>query len=75
MNERFFKFAREASKKADYKNRGTSNSPAIGAVAVYKGSIVAEAWNTNKTSPLQAHYNVYRYEPANTPCKAHCETQ
>ena len=74
MNERFFKFAREASKKADYKNKGTSNSPAIGAVAVYKGSIVAEAWNTDKTSPLQARYNVYRYNNPSLPPKTHCET-
>lgn len=72
MKERYFKFAREAARCADY--QGTRSAPAIGAVAVYKGSIVAEAWNTNKTSPLQARYNVYRYEPADTPCKAHCET-
>ena len=73
MKERYFKFAREAAKWADY--QGTRSAPAIGAIAVYKGTIVAEAWNTNKTSPLQARYNVYRYEPADTPCKAHCETQ
>ena len=73
MKERFFKFAREATRWADY--HGTRSAPAIGAVAVYKGSIVAEAWNTNKTSPLQAQYNVYRYRDADTPCKAHCETQ
>lgn len=73
MKERYFKFARDAAQWADY--QGTRSAPAIGAVAVYKGSIVAEAWNTNKTSPLQARYNVYRYEPADTPCKAHCETQ
>ena len=53
MNKRFFKFAREASKGATY--RGSHNfAPAIGAVAIYKGSIVATACNTNKTSPLQA---------------------
>lgn len=73
MKVRFFKFAREAAQWADY--QGTRSAPAIGAIAVYKGSIVAEAWNTNKTSPLQARYNVYRYKPADTPCKAHCETQ
>lgn len=73
MNKRYFKFAREAAQWADY--QGTRSAPAIGAVAIYKGSLVAEAWNTNKTSPLQARYNVYRYEPADTPCKAHCETQ
>lgn len=71
MNERFFKFAREASKKADYTGM---SSPQLGAVAVYKGSIVAEAWNTNKTSTLQAKYNVYRYKDDSLPAKTHCET-
>lgn len=73
MKERYFKFAKLAAQFADY--NGTRSAPEIGAVAVYKGSIVAEAWNTDKTSPLQQHYNIYRYKPANTPCKAHCETQ
>ena len=73
LKERYCKFAHEAARWADY--QGTRSAPAIGAVAVYKGSIVAEAWNTNKTSPLQARYNVYRYNDNDTPCKAHCETQ
>ena len=73
MKERYFKFAKQAAQWADY--QGTRSAPAIGAIAVYKGTIVADAWNTNKTSPLQARYNVYRYAPADTPCKAHCETQ
>ena len=73
MKERYFKFAKIAAQFSDYE--GTRSAPAIGAVAIYKGSVVAIAWNTNKTSPLQARYNVYRYEPADTPCKAHCETQ
>ena len=73
MNKRYFKFAREAAKWADY--QGTRSAPAIGAVAIYKGSLVAEAWNTNKTSPLQQRYNVYRYQDSDTPCKMHCETQ
>ena len=72
MKERFFKFAREASMRATYTGSHRF-SPMIGAVAVYKGSIVATAWNTNKTSPLQARYNVYRF-CADTPDKAHCET-
>lgn len=73
MNIRYFKFAKQASLKATY--QGAKHfSPAIGAVAVYKGSIVAEAWNSNKTSPLQAKYNVYRFQ-ADTLDKAHCETQ
>lgn len=73
MKERYFKFAKQASMESTY--RGSHNfSPAIGAVAVYKGSIVATACNSNKTSPLQAKYNVYRFRDANTLDKAHCET-
>ena len=72
MNKRYFKFAREASMRATYQGSHRF-SPMIGAVAVYKGSIVATAWNTNKTSPLQARYNVYRFR-ADTPDKTHCET-
>ena len=72
MNKRFFKFARAASKGATY--QGSHNfAPMIGAVAVYKGSIVATACNTNKTSPLQAKYNVYRFKDSNTLDKAHAE--
>lgn len=72
MNKRYFKFAREASMRATY--QGSHNfAPMIGAVAVYKGSIVATACNTNKTSPLQAKYNVYRFRDSNTLDKAHAE--
>lgn len=70
MKERYFKFAYNAAQFADY--RGTRSAPAIGAIAVYKGSIVASAWNTNKTSPLQARYNIYRFN-ADTPDKCHAE--
>lgn len=72
LKERYFKFARKASYSSNY--TGTRSSPAIGAVAIYKGSIVATAANTNKTSTLQAQYNVYRYREADTPCKSHAET-
>lgn len=71
MKERYFKFAREASMQATYTGSHRF-SPMIGAVAIYKGSIVASAWNTNKTSPLQAKYNVYRFN-ADTPDKCHAE--
>jgi tRNA(Arg) A34 adenosine deaminase TadA len=71
MKERYFKFARKASYLASY--TGTRSSPAIGAVAIYKGSIAATASNTNKTSPLQAQYNVYRFKDVNTPPKVHAE--
>ena len=71
MKERYFKFARNASLCATYTGSHRF-SPMIGAIAVYKGTIVATAWNTNKTSPLQARYNVYRFS-ADTPDKAHAE--
>ena len=73
MKERYFKFAREASKRATYTGSHRF-SPMIGAVAEYKGSIVATASNTNKTSPLQARYNVYRFKESDTLDKAHAET-
>lgn len=71
FNKRFFKFAREAMLKSDYK--GSGSSPRIGCVAVYKGSILAEAWNTNKTSTLQNKYNMYRYHNPSLPAKNHAE--
>ena len=72
MNKRYFKFAREASMQSTY--HGSHNfAPAIGAIAEYKGSIVATAYNTNKTSPLQARYNVYRYKDTDTLPKTHAE--
>jgi tRNA(Arg) A34 adenosine deaminase TadA len=71
MKVRFFKFAREASMKATYQGSHRF-SPMIGAVAVYKGSIEATACNSTKTSPLQAGYNVYRFN-ADTPDKMHAE--
>jgi len=71
MKVRFFKFAREASMKATYQGSHRF-SPMIGVAAVYKGSIVATACNSNKTSPLQARYNIYRFN-ADTPDKMHAE--
>lgn len=72
MNERYFKFARNAMLKSDY--TGSGSSPRLGAIAIYKGTIIGESWNTNKTSPLQARYNNYRYHNPALPAKNHCET-
>jgi len=73
MRERFFKFARDAAMLATY--RGSHNfAPRIGACAVYKGSIIATAQNSNKTSTLQARYNIYRFTDSNTLDKTHAET-
>ena len=72
MNKRYFQFAREAAQFASYK--GSRSAPKIGAVAVYKGTIIGTACNANKTSPLQARYNIYRFGIADTPDKVHAET-
>jgi tRNA(Arg) A34 adenosine deaminase TadA len=71
MKERFFKFARKASEEASY--TGTRSSPAIGAACEYKGAMIGTAANSNKTSPLQARYNVYRYSDDTTAAKVHAE--
>lgn len=69
MNERNFKFAREAMFESDY----TGSNAKIGAVAMYKGTIIGSASNSDKTSPLQKRYNIYRFTE-NTPHKSHAET-
>lgn len=72
MNERNFKFARNAMLKSDY----TGSNTKVGAVAFYKGTIIGSACNSDKTSPLQNKYNVYRYRDAEmrTLAKNHAET-
>lgn len=47
-------FAKKASEKSDFYRNHT------GAVAIYNGSVIAEGWNSEKTSPLQARYNDLR---------------
>lgn len=72
MKKRYFKFARMASLNATY--TGSHHfAPAIGAVAIYKGSILGFACNSNKTSTLQKKYNIYRFRDANTLDKTHAE--
>lgn len=71
MNERNFKFAREAMLASDY----TGSNAKVGAVAMYKGSIIGSACNSDKTSPLQRRYNVYRFKLTDdTQHKNHAET-
>lgn len=57
MNNRekkFFDTAREVSYLSDYK--GTH----VGAVVVYKKYIISTGFNSQKTSPRQYRYNLYR---------------
>lgn len=74
MNDaHLFKAARDCSKNADYSGGGKAK---IGCVAVYKGTILAKGWNTDKTHSEQAYYNQWRYkDSANNylPDKLHAE--
>lgn len=71
MKERFFDIAKECSYKSDYHGNAK-----IGAVAVFKGSIIAKSCNSDKTSPAQSHYNQYRFEGSDVhyyPPRLHAE--
>lgn len=74
MNDtHLFKTARECSKNADYSGGGKAK---IGCIAVYKGSILAKGWNTDKTHSMQAQYNKWRYKDNKNnylPEKCHAE--
>lgn len=52
--QKFLSRAREASKLATYPRQK------LGAVLVYGNKILASGFNTNKTNPMQQHYNKYR---------------
>lgn len=54
--KRFFELAKNASTFSDY----TKKNIHIGSVLVYKNKVIGIGWNTNKTSPIQYSYNLYR---------------
>lgn len=74
MNDvHLFKAARDCSLNADYTGGGKAK---IGCVAVYKGSILAKGWNTDKTHSEQEKYNKWRYKDSKNnylPAKCHSE--
>lgn len=53
---RFFNLAKNSSEMSDYNKKNIH----IGAVIVYKNRVIANGYNTNKTSPIQYKYNKYR---------------
>lgn len=75
MRSCFFNEAKRCSEKSDY--HGATYAK-IGAVAVFKGVVIAKGYNKNKTHPLQEKYNSYRYD-TNTnhyyPSKIHAEME
>jgi deoxycytidylate deaminase len=52
-NIRYFELAKEVSKLSDF------HSHHIGCIITYGHHIISTAYNTNKSSPLQAKYNKY----------------
>lgn len=72
MNDsHLFKLARECSFCADY-----SGNARIGCVVVYRGTVLAKGWNTNKTHTSQDVFNKWRYKNSGNrylPSKAHAE--
>ena len=76
MNDsHLFKIARECSLQSDYKS-GCS-SARVGCVVVYKGSILAKSYNSDKTHTSQAKFNKWRYNEDSSkkylPSKVHAE--
>lgn len=74
MNDNhLFKLARECSFKSDYSGGGKAH---IGCIVVYKGSVLAKGWNTDRTHTDQARFNRWRYKDYGNnylPCKIHAE--
>lgn len=53
---KMFKRAAEVAKKSDF-----SGGTKVGCVLAYKGHVISEACNTDKTSPEMKYYNRYRH--------------
>ena len=66
-----FSLARECSLRANY-----CGSARIGCIAVYRGTVLAKGWNSDKTHTAQAKYNRYRFKDCGNkylPSKLHAE--
>ena len=70
QDRKFFESARRNSLESDF-----YNNIHIGCVAVYKGKIISNGYNCNKTHPEQKVYNGYRtlYDEANIKHSMHAE--
>lgn len=75
MRKEFFEAARRCAEQSDYNG---ASSAKIGAVAVFRRTIIARGHNQNKTHPLQQRYNIYRYDVNGDhyyPSKMHAEIE
>ena len=72
-DDHLFRAARECSFKSDYTGGGKAR---IGCVVVYKNTILAKGWNSDKTHTDQAKFNVMRFKDSGNrylPNKIHSE--
>ena len=69
--EKYFIYARNAAEYSDF------TKIHVGCVAIYKGKIIGEGYNSNKTHPVQERYNRYRnarnYDTSSLLPKLHAE--
>ena len=75
MKAEFFKAAKKCAEQSSYKG---ASSAKIGAVAVFRRTIIAQGHNQDKTHPLQQRYNIYRYDVNGNhyyPSKMHAEME
>lgn len=64
---KYFKKARETAMLSDY------SKIHVGCIAVYHSSIIGSGCNSNKTHPIQMHYNRYRNKSEFLLPKLHAE--
>ena len=70
-HEHFLKIAKKCSKKSTYSNHRRVQ---IGCLFVYKGTILAKGWNTERTHTNQMRYNTFRFNAIDSfPSKLHAE--
>lgn len=66
--QKCYNLARNASEFSDYRQHK------LGCVAIYHNKVIAVAYNTNKSNPLQARYNSERdFDSYKYPAKIHAE--
>ena len=75
MRQKFFHAARNCALQSNYNG---ASSAKIGAVAVFRRTVIAQGRNQDKTHPLQQQYNIYRYDVNGDhyyPSKIHAEME
>ena len=73
MNHKhFLQLAKQCSQRSTY---SVHRRVQVGCIAVYKGTILAKGWNTNRTHTDQMRYNHFRFDSKEKdyPHKLHAE--